>query len=140
MAYTIDNMIKLCSFLAKSDGDYPFGTQPICFRVGGKIFAEIYPYAVKGSLAILKEDKTIPPDEAFPMITFRCEPDFKDFMRQAYPDSVFRGYHVPPMQQPYAFTVVINGGVSDSDLFLMAEQAYQRVFDSLTKKQKQNIK
>lgn len=139
MAYTIDDMIKLCSDLAGSDGDYPFGDQPICFRVGGKIFAEIYPERVKGALAILKEDKTISPDESFPMITFKCNPDFKDFMRQVYPDSVFRAYHVPAMQQPYAFTVLLNGIVSDNDLLLMADQAYQRVFHSLPKKIQKQI-
>ena len=51
--------------------DRPFGEWPVCYKVGGKIFAQVYP------------DK----------ITLKCTAFSGQAFRNAYPGVVVRGYH-----------------------------------------------
>lgn len=138
MAFTPKDLIRICSALAKSEGDYPFGPQPVCFRIGGKIFTQIYPLGVKGAVSILKNDETIPRSHTFPMVTFKCDPAFKDLMCLTYPHCVFRGYHVPGRQQPY-FLTVLNHSIPDETLLLMAGHACRQIYNSLPKKLQREI-
>ena len=64
----------------------PFGQWPICYKVGGKIFAQLYP------------DK----------LTVKCTKFSGEAFRQAYPGVVVRGYHCPPVQQPYWNTIYLD--------------------------------
>lgn len=68
---------------------YPFGDIPICYKLEGKIFAQIYPN---------QEDFKI---------TLKCTADAGQFYRQVYSGVVVRGYHCPPVQQPYWNTVYL---------------------------------
>lgn len=70
--------------------DYPFGEDPVCIKVHGKIFAEIYQ----------KVDNF--------KITLKCEPILANYWRNQYPGIVVRGYHCPPVQQPYRNTVWVD--------------------------------
>jgi predicted DNA-binding protein (MmcQ/YjbR family) len=94
---------------------HPFGEIPICIKVAGKIFAELYPL----------------PDNY--KITLKCEPTLADFYRQQYKDIVVRGYHCPPVQQPYHNTVYIDK-IDENVLLNMIDHSYERVLGKLTKK------
>lgn len=52
--------------------DYPFGDMPICYKLNGKVFAQIYPN---------QEDFKI---------TLKCTADAGQFYRQVYPGVVVR--------------------------------------------------
>ena len=94
---------------------FPFGEEPACFRVGGKIFAELYPSPHRH------------------WITLKCEPMRADFYRQQYPGAVVRGYHCPPVQQPHNNTVSYDQ-MEDAVLLEMIDHAYDRVFSKLTRR------
>lgn len=67
--------------------DSPFGDETIVVKVKKRIFAQLF--FLKGE----------------PMFTFNGDALTGDFYRKTYPDSVKRGYHCPPVQQPYFNTV-----------------------------------
>lgn len=137
-AYTVKDILVLCRQFPRADS--PFGPQPECFRVGGRIFAEIYPEGVKGALTILRSDPDIPRNQTLPMITLRCEPSFGDFMRQQYPGVILRPYHCPPTQQPYANTVLLTGSVPIEMIEDMIDHAYRRILNKLPKRVQKGIK
>lgn len=91
--------------------DYPFGELPICFKLNGKIFAELYPN----------------------MVTLNCTADAAQFYRNMYPGKVIRGYHCPPVQQPYWNTVYLED-FPQKDLVNMIDEAYNSVFNSFSRK------
>ena len=65
---------------------YPFGSIPVCFKLNGRIFAQLYP------------------DSDFFRLTLKCTREMGEFYRRVYPEKVRRGYHCPPVQQPYTGT------------------------------------
>lgn len=95
---------------------YPFGDIPICYKVSGKIFAQLYP---------LQDNYKI---------TLKCEPMLADFYRQQYKDVVVRGYHCPQVQQPYNNTVYIDR-IKEEVLLEMIDHSYDRVLKKLTGKE-----
>ena len=95
---------------------YPFGDWPICYKVGGKIFAQLY------------EQK----------ITLKCTAFSGQAFRAAYPGIVVRGYHCPPVQQPYWNTVDLER-FPHEDLPMMIDHAYETVVRSLSKKAQQDL-
>lgn len=94
----------------------PFGEYPICYKVMGKIFAQLNP------------------EEKFYKITLKCTPDKADLYRQLYPEIVVRGYHCPPVQQPYWNTIDLNAFHDMEQLFQMIDEAYTAVIEKLSKK------
>ena len=108
-------MAKPCAYETR-----PFGEFPICYRIAGKIFAQLTP----------KED--------WFKITVKTNPDAADFYRRAYPGVVVRGYHCPPVQQPYWNTIELDR--FDKNLLLqMIDEAYDEVFTHLPKKEQRRI-
>lgn len=89
---------------------YPFGDWPICYKVNGKIFAQIYP------------DK----------ITLKCTKFSGEAFRTAYPGIVVRGYHCPPVQQPYWNTIDLSR-FPEAELPMMIDHAYETVVSSFQK-------
>jgi len=136
--YSATEVMALCRRYPGVDSYYPFGSQPECFRVGGKIFAEVYAQGVKGALTILV-DSQIPPERISPMVTLRCEPSFSDFMRQQYPKAVLRPYHCPPAQQPYANTVLLDGSVPEEIMEDMVTHAYRYILNKLPRRIRDEI-
>lgn len=100
--------------------EYPFGDIPICYKLNNKIFAQIYPS---------------PTDYK---ITLKCNADMGQFYRQIYPGAVMRGYHCPPVQQPYWNTIYLDG-FSDRELLNMIDHAYDTVLHSFSKKVQKEI-
>ncbi len=110
---------KIKEYCMKKNGaveTYPFGEFPVCYKVAGKIFAALYP--------LLDNYK----------ITLKCEPTLADFYRQQYKDIVVRGYHCPPVQQPYNNTVSINN-IDENVLLDMIDHSYERVLAKLPQKE-----
>ena len=90
---------------------YPFGDWPICYKVNGKIFAQLYP------------DK----------ITLKCTAFSGEAFRQAWPGVVVRGYHCPPVQQPYWNTIDLERFPAE-ELPMMIDHAYETVVVNFPKK------
>lgn len=116
----VEDIIKYCLSKHKAYEDYPFGDIPICYRLNGKIFAQLYP------------------NETDYKITLKCTADAGNFFRSLYPYKVVRGYHCPPIQQPYWNTIYLND-FPDDELFNMIDLAYDTVLNSFSKKIKRKI-
>lgn len=93
--------------------DDPFGEIPVCVKVEKRLFAQLYPN----------------PDDY--KITLNCDMATGEFYRQLYPDAVTRGYHCPPIQQPYFNTVRLDGNLPDEELLQMIDHSYATVVKKL---------
>lgn len=100
-----------CLTKPKAYADNPFGDWPICFKVNRKIFAQLYP------------DK----------ITLKCTAFSGQAFRDAYPGIVVRGYHCPPVQQPYWNTIDLSLFPGE-ELPMMIDHAYETVISGFSKK------
>lgn len=120
-AMEINRIVDYC--LGKSGAylDYPFGDIPICVKVCGRIFAEIYP------------------NEGNRKVTLKCESMLADFYRAQYPGTVVGGYHVPNAQKRYRNTVYLHGEVPDEVLLSMLDHSYAEVVKKLKKAQREEL-
>ena len=100
-----------CLSKPKAVETHPFGDIPICYKVNGKIFAQLYP------------DK----------ITLKCTAFSGQMFRQTWPGIVVRGYHCPPVQQPYWNTVDL-ARFPTEHLPMTIDHAYETVVASFPKK------
>lgn len=116
----LEDITNYCLIKHKAYETYPFGDIPICYKVNNRIFAQIYPKA-----------------EDF-QITLKCTADVGDFYRSLYPNIVVRGYHCPPVQQPYWNTVHLTD-FPDDELINMIDHAYDTVIKSFSKKVQKQI-
>lgn len=96
---------------------HPFGPFPACFRVGGRIFAQLYDAPGDGRL------------------TLKCEPMRADLYRRRFPGAVVRGYHCPPVQQPHWNTMRLDG-LEDDLLAEMIDHAYAHTVSRLTRRER----
>ena len=110
------NIAAYCKNKPYVTEEYPFGPQPVCYKVGGRIFAQLYP------------DK----------VTLKCTAFSGQAFRTAYPDIVVRGYHCPPVQQPYWNTVDLSR-FPESELPYMIDHAYETVFSALPEKVRKEL-
>lgn len=111
---TIKEIRAYCRSKWMACEDYPFGDIPICYRLNKKIFAQIYPNPENYK------------------ITLKCTMETGQFYRQVYPGVVVRGYHCPPVQQPYWNTIDL-AGLPDNELLNMIDHAYDTVLHSFSK-------
>ncbi len=98
----------------------PFGPDLLCYRVAGKIFCQL-------------SNK----QEWF-KTTLKTNPEAADFYRQAYPNVIVRGYHCPPVQQPYWNTAELSEIPWDL-LARMIDEAYEEVVNHLPKKERERL-
>ncbi len=103
----------LCLARPKAEETYPFGDWPVCYKVCGKIFAQVYPEK----------------------ITVKCTRFAGEVFRQQYPGIVVRGYHCPPVQQPYWNTIFYEG-FPEEELPYMIDLAYETVVSGLPRAKK----
>lgn len=108
---TAYSLFKPCAY-----EDHPFGEWPVCIKVKGKIFAQIYP------------DK----------ITLKCTAFSGQAFRDAWPGIVTRGYHCPPVQQPYWNTIDLTR-FPPEELPMMIDHAYETVVAGLPKRTQREI-
>jgi len=97
---------------------YPFGPVPICVKVCNRIFLQGY-----------WTDKK-------KMMTVKCDMMTGDFYRNLFPEAVVRGYHCPPVQQPYWNTVYLEKDVPDHEIYNMIDHAYEVVVNKLSLKKR----
>jgi len=102
--------------------DHPFGPASLIIKVGrtesrpGRIFAQIFQLNGRD------------------MATLNCDQMTGDFYRSQYPGLVARGYHCPPVQQPYFNTVRLDGDVPDEEILRRIDGSYRYVVGKLAKK------
>lgn len=109
-----------CLSKHKACETYPFGDVPVCYKLNGKIFAQLYPY------------------EWDYKITLKCTAEAGEFYRTVYPGKVVRGYHCPLVQQPYWNTIYLED-FPDEELLNMIDSAYDTVLQSFGKKVQKQI-
>lgn len=107
-----DMLMAYCLTKPGAHIDYPFGGDPVCVKVKGKIFAEIY----------LKPGNY--------KITLKCDPLLAAAWRQEYPSAVTQGYHCPPSQQPHRNTVWVER-MEEGLLRHMVDHSYDLVVKGL---------
>lgn len=112
----LDEIKTCCLSKPKAYEDHPFGEWPICCKVHKKIFAQIYP------------DK----------VTLKCTAFAGQMFREAYPGVVVRGYHCPPVQQPYWNTIDLERFPAE-ELPMMIDHAYETVVSSFSRKVQREI-
>jgi len=122
---------QIIEYSLKKNGaylDYPFGDDVACVKMKApsqdknRIFVQVF---------TLKDE---------PKATFCCSADTGEFYRSIYPNSVTRGWHCPPVQQPYFNTVSLDGTVSDEEITRMIDQAYDVVLSKFPKYIQQELK
>ena len=111
---TYSELLDYC--LAKNGAyiDHPFGPDSDIIKVEGKIFAQLFLLGGRESA------------------TFNCERMTGDFYRQLFPGIVVRGYHCPPVQQPYFNTFPL-AEVPDEMILEMLDHSYTTVVGKLPK-------
>lgn len=116
-----DDISRYCLAKPGAYEDFPFGEIPVCYKVCGKLFLQLYP--------MLKNHK----------ITISCEPMLANFYRAQYPGIVVPGYHCPDRLKPYMNTVYLNRDVDDYLIFKMIDHSYKRVADKLPRLEKARL-
>lgn len=99
---------------------FPFDQDTLVFKVGGKMFA---------LTSLMQWEK------GNPSINLKCEPERALELRAEY-DAIQPGYH---MSKVHWNTVAINQDVQDSFLKELIDHSYDLIFNSLTKKIKEEI-
>lgn len=118
---TSADVAALCLAKPGAAEDYPFGPDCLCVKVRGKIVAQVF--TLRG----------------VPSVTLKCEVEQGAFWRVRYAGIVVRGYHTPPVQQPYWNTLPLTGEVSDEDIGAMIDQAYTAVMRKLPKAEREAL-
>lgn len=112
---TIDQLIAYCLQKPGAYIDHPFGPESTVLKVEKRIFAQCFD--LKGQ------------DSA----TLNCDRMTGQFYRDIFPGVIVRGYHCPPVQQPYFNTFPLDGSVPDDLIFEMVEHSYATVVGKLPK-------
>ena len=107
-----DDIQRYCLSKPGAFLDYPFCPKTAVVKVkagrgAARIFAQLF--TLNGQLKA----------------TFNCDRLTGEFYRSAYPGAVGRGYHCPPVQQPFFNTVSLDGTVPDGDIICMIDHACQ---------------
>ena len=117
---TYSDLLDFCLSKPGAYIDHPFGPESDIIKVEGKIFAQLF---------ILNGKETA---------TLNCERMTGEFYRKLYPGVIVRGYHCPPVQQPYFNTFPIEA-VPDELIFEMADHSYITVVEKLPKYKQKNL-
>lgn len=65
--------------------------------------------------------------------TLKTNPEVAEIYRQIYPGIIVRGYHCPPVQQPYWNTIELSE-FDIEKLFTMIDEPYDEIVNKLPKK------
>lgn len=112
---TLPELMEKALALPAACQESPFGPESVCVRLGehGRIFASFMP--MPG------------------WVSFKCEPNQGMDWRQRYPGTVRRGWHCPPVQQPYNNTLTMDGTIPDDVLLQMLHHSYDQAVASLSR-------
>ncbi|MEC0125084.1 MmcQ/YjbR family DNA-binding protein [Paenibacillus pabuli] len=114
----MNNIIEYCLKKKGAIKDYPFGSNPVVFKIAGKMFALIF------------EDK-----ENDPYINLKCDPVIAENLREQH-EAIRPGYH---MNKEHWNTIVIDGSLPEADIFDMIDHSYERVINKLPKTVQKSI-
>ena len=95
--------------------EYPFGSEPAVFKVGGKIFATVY-----------QKDGTT-------RFGMKCEPMLAELLRGQY-SSITLMY-----KSPHWIYIHYDGSVSDDEIFMQIDHSYDLIVKSLSRKARERI-
>ena len=118
---THDQIIEYCLNKSCSYLDFPFNPTVPVIRVKapsqekGRIFAQVF--YLRGE----------------PKVTLNCTPESAIYYRNLYPDSIVRGWHCPPVQQPHFNTISLDSSVPDDVIVHMIDHAYDIVLKKYPK-------
>ncbi len=118
---THSDILSYCLQKKGAYEDHPFGDNCTVVKVKKRIFAQLFMLGGE------------------PMLTFNGDIPTGEFYRNLFPDDVKRGYHCPPVQQPYFNTVNLSGSVPDEELLRMIDGSYKYVVSKLTKKAREEL-
>ena len=102
----LQEIIDYCLEKPDTEITFPFGDVPVCMKINGRIFAEIYPH----------------PDNY--KVTLRCDPADGEYFRSAYPEIIIPGYHVPLRQRRFKITVLLHNNPDDGLLRELINRSY----------------
>ena len=111
----LENFYEYCLSKKGVTEHFPFDSDTLVFKIGGKIFA----------LSSLKQW-----EKGDPSVNLKCDPDRAAEMRVQY-DDIKPGFH---MNKIHWNTIHINKRVSDVIIKALIDHSYDLVFKSLTKK------
>ncbi|MGC5772078.1 MmcQ/YjbR family DNA-binding protein [Paenibacillus pabuli] len=114
----MNNIIDYCLKKKGAIKDYPFGSNPVVFKIAGKMFALIF------------EDK-----EGYPYLNLKCDPVIAENLREQH-EAIRPGYH---MNKEHWNTIVIDGSLPEADIFYMIDHSYERVINKLPKTVQKSI-
>lgn len=112
----INHIINYCLNKKGAYKDYPFEKDFLCIKVKGKIFAQLFHL------------------NGIEMLTINHDRMTGEFYRSAFSADIKRGYHCPPVQQPYFSTVDLSAKVPDHEIIKMIDSSYSYVVSKLSKK------
>ena len=123
---THDEILAYCIAKPGAFLDYPFGPQVAVIKVksqnsAARIFAQLF--MLRG------EAKA----------TLNCDRETGEFYRTVFFGAVARGWHCPPVQQPYFNTVDLGGAVPDDVILGMIDHSYSVVVGKLPKKYQREL-
>ncbi len=116
----IESLYEYCAALKGTTEEFPFDSETLAFKVGGKIFC------------LTGLDSW---ESGNPAINLKCNPEKAIALRQEY-EAVVPGYH---MSKVHWNTVAINQDASDALVLGWLNDSYNLVFASLTKKIQKEI-
>jgi predicted DNA-binding protein (MmcQ/YjbR family) len=96
--------------------NFPFDNKTLVFKVGRKIFALL-------------------DVEEFESVNLKCNPEYAIELREHY-SAVIPGYH---MNKKHWNTVSVNADLDDKLLLELTKHSYELVFQSLTKRQRDEL-
>jgi len=123
----LEEINEYCLLKPGAYPDRPFGPEVEVVKVKapsmekGRIFAQLF--MLRGE----------------PKVTLNCDIMTGELYRAVYPETVTRGYHCPPVQQPYCNTITLDGTVPDDVLIEMIDHAYSVVVGKLPKKYQREL-
>jgi predicted DNA-binding protein (MmcQ/YjbR family) len=111
----IQNLYEYCLSKKGVTEHFPFDTDTLVFKVGGKMFC----------LTSLKDW-----ENNIPTLNLKCDPEKAQELRADY-QAVKEGYH---MSKTHWNTVSYNSDISNKMILELINHSYDLVFNSLTKK------
>lgn len=125
---TQQDIIDYCLTKSGAYIDFPFGSDVLIIKVKapssekGRVFAQFF--ELQGQQKV----------------TFSCDRENGLTFRELFPDNIQRGWHCPPVQQPYFNTVTLDGLVPEKLLKIMADHAYEAVVAKMPKYLQKELK
>ncbi|GGG04361.1 hypothetical protein GCM10010912_56410 [Paenibacillus albidus] len=113
-----NHIIEYCLKKKGATKEFPFGPDSIVIKVAGKMFALIF------------EEKGLDI-----RLNLKCDPVIAENLREQH-KNIRPGYH---MNKKHWNTIMLDGSLSESDVFDMIDHSYDRVVKSLSKSLRESI-